>query len=205
MLLDIKDIKPLRGKLTSNLWENSQIGLPLTLFYSIEIPLEPFDSGHTYVDQPTSTSIVIEWIKFISPSTGQNERNWKALAGSEYLISYEDNTGEGSIYLGSEHCQLNSIIRFLSLNDITFDIELTLAVDFNIEAINLDSNGQFTIKTQVDYEGLLLYDNNSLPTFSTTNEPMSIVSDFIDKTVYEPELTIYENPHVQWRQLRPRK
>jgi len=205
MPLDIKDIKPLRGKLTSNLWENSHIGLPLTLFYSIEIPLEPFNSGHTYVDQPISTSIIIEWIKFINSTTGQNERNWKALTRNEYLISYEDDTAEGSIYLGTEHCQFNSLIRFLSLTDTTFDIELTLAVEFNIEADKLDENGQFTIKTQVDYEGLLLYDNNLLPTFSNINEPMNIISDFVDKTVYEPRLTNYENPHVQWRQLRPIK
>ena len=205
MPLDVRDIKPLRGKLTSNLSENSHIGLPLTLFYSIEIPLEPFDSGHTYVDQPTSTSIVIEWIKFINTVTGQNERNWKDLAGNKYLISYDNDTGEGSIYLGSEHCQFNSLFRFLSLTDTTFDIELTLAVEFNIEANNLDENGQFSIKAQVDYEGLLLYDNNSLPTFSKFNEPMTIISDFVDETAYEPELTNYDNPHVQWRQLRPRK
>lgn len=205
MPLDVRAIKPLKGQLTSNLWENSHIGLPLTLFYSIEIPLEPFDSGHTYVDQPTSTSIVIEWIKFLNPVTGQNEKDWRALAGKEYLVSYEDDTGEGSIYLGSEHCQFNSLIRFLSLTDTTFDIELTLGVNFNIDTEGLDDNGQFTIKARADYEGLLLYDNNSLPSFSKFNEPMTIISDFVDKTAYEPKLTNYENPQVQWRQLRPRK
>jgi hypothetical protein len=204
MPLDVRDIKPLKGQLTANLWENSHIGLPLTLFYSIEIPLEPFDSGHTYVDQPTTTSIVMEWIKFLNPATGQNEKNWRALAGKEYLISYEDGTGEGSIYLGSEHCQFNSFIRFVSLTDKTFDIELALRVDFNIETANLDENGQFAIKTQVEYQGLLLYDNASLPTFSKTSEPMTIISNLVDKTAYEPELMKYDNPHVQWRQLRPK-
>ncbi|MBX3255352.1 MAG: hypothetical protein KF862_14520 [Chitinophagaceae bacterium] len=204
MPLDTKDIRPLKGLFTSNLWENSHIGLPLTLFYSIEIPLEPFDSGHAYVEQPTSTSIVIEWIKFLNPATGQNEANWKNLVGNEYLISYDDDTGEGSIYLGSEHCQFNSTIRFLSLTGTTFDIELSLAVDFNIETINLNQNGQFSIKVPVDYQGLLLYDNNSLPTFSKTSEPMTLISNFVDKTSYEPELKMYENPHIQWRQLKPR-
>ena len=153
MPLDIHEIKPLKGQLSSNLFENESIGLPLTLFFTIEIPLEAFDSGHDYVEQPTSTSIVMEWIRFVDPGAGKPETDWKNLTGKEYEISYEEDTGEGSIYLGSEHCPFNSRIRFLSLSGRTFDIEITLTVDFNIDTIHLDDDGGFTIRTELDYTG----------------------------------------------------
>ncbi len=203
MPLDIHNIQPLQGEFSCNLWENSYTGLPLTLFYAIEIPLSPFDSGHDYVTQPTSTSILMEWLKFTDPTTGLNESNWKNLARKEFLITYENNTGEGSIYLGSEHCQFNSSIKFLSLENTTFNIELTLNVGFNIDTIHLNDNGQFTISAQVDFKGLLLYDNKSLPTVAKAENPMKLISTFIDISVYQDNLTIYENPHVEWRQLKP--
>ena len=204
MPLDINKIQPQKGIFSCNLWENSHIGLPLTLFYSIEIPLLPFDTGHDYVDQPASTSIMMEWLKFTNPTTGQNEANWRSLTGKEFLISYEGDTGEGSIYLGSEHCQFNSRIKFLSLHGTTFDIELTLNVAFNIDTINLADNGEFTINTQVDFKGLLLYDNKSLPTVATTKNEIELIGNFIDIDAYQANLTLYDNPHVKWRQLIPR-
>ena len=33
---------------------------------------------------------------------------------------------------------------------------------------------------------------------------MNIISNFIDKTAYKQELIKYENPDVQWRQLKPK-
>lgn len=203
MPLDINKIQPQKGTFSCNFWENDYTGLPLTLFYAIEIPLAPFDTGHDYVTQPASTSIVMEWLKLANPATNANEKNWKNLAGKEFSISYEDGTGEGSIYLGTEHCPFNSTIRFTALNNTTFDIEITLKVDFNIETLNLGSDGKFKINTQVDFKGLLLYDNNSLPAFANTDKPMEIIEKFIDKEAYRSQLTDYDNPHVKWRLLKP--
>ena len=42
-------------------FENPHIDLERTLFHRITIPLEAFDSGHDYVEQPTETEIVLEW------------------------------------------------------------------------------------------------------------------------------------------------
>ncbi|HRG91698.1 MAG TPA: hypothetical protein PLZ10_02060 [Chitinophagaceae bacterium] len=204
MPLDIHKIQPQKGEFSCNLWENAHIGLPLTLFYSIEIPILPFDTGQNYVDQPASTSIMMEWLKFANPITESNEKNWKNLTGKEFEITYEDGTGEGSIYLGNEHCQFNSRIKFLDLQDTTFDILLTLHVAFNIDTINLPENGEFIIATQVEFKGLLLYDNQSLPTVALTQNEIELISGFIDITTYQSQLTNYNNPHVHWRQLKPR-
>lgn len=55
-------------------FENESIGLNKTLFYRITIPLEPFDSGLEYEEQPLSTEIVLDWyeLKLENP----DELNW---------------------------------------------------------------------------------------------------------------------------------
>ena len=205
MTLDIQDIKPEKGTLKCNLWENSNIELPLTLYYSIEIPLEPFNSGHDYVRQPVKTNIGIDWIKFSDKSNLQNERNWKSLVGQTFTLSYNDESAEGSIYLGSEHCQFNSQITFLSLSGTVFEIELVLNVDFNIDTVNLPENGNFAIKTQLDFQGLLLYPDSSLPTIASAKDVMTILSNFIDMSSYNQNFDNYDNPNVKWRQLKPKR
>lgn len=205
MSLDITQINPLKGRFYCTLFENASIGLPLALYYSIEIPLQTFNSGHNYVSQPVDTSFAIEWIRFIDQSNNIQEKNWKSLAGREFELSFDNETAESSIYLGAEHCQFNSIINFLLLTDITFDIELQMAINFNIDTINLDETGFVKIKTQLDFEGLILYDSKYLPSFKNQTSPLEIIGKFIDLNVYEPMLTKYENPNVDWKQLRPKR
>jgi hypothetical protein len=204
MTLDIKDIQPLKGQMSCNLWENSHIGLPLTLYYSIEIPLKPFNSGHDYADQPDETTIMIEWAIFSDGQNEHQERNWKNLVGRQFNLSYNDETAEGSIYIGTEHCQFNSQINFLSLTGATFDIELKMAIDFSIETSNLDADGFVTIKTQVDYDGLRIY-HTQLPSFQKAENQHALIGKFIDLNVYQTDLTNFGNENVDWKHLKSRQ
>jgi hypothetical protein len=204
MTLNINDIHPLKGELSCHLWENSHTNLPLTLFYSIEIPLQPFNSGHDYVDQPTDTTIMIEWILFRDGQNNHQERNWKNLLGRKFNLSYNDETAEGSIYLGAEHCQFNSEISFLSLSGTTFEIELKMAVDFNIETSNLDEDGLVKIRTHVDFDGLRIY-HTQLPTLQRTDNQRALINKFIDSNVYNADITRYENNTVNWKHIKPRQ
>ena len=86
MSLNINKIIPLKGQLRCNLFENISVGLPLTLYYSIEIPLRKFNNGHDYVSQPVETSIVIDWIRFIGKVDNIQEKNWTELVGREFEL-----------------------------------------------------------------------------------------------------------------------
>jgi hypothetical protein len=203
LTLNINDIQPLKGKMSCSLWENSHTNLPLTLFYSIEIPLQAFDSGHDYVDQPTNTSIMIEWITFRSGQSEHQEQNWKNLVGRQFSLSYDDQTAEGSIYLGTEHCLFNSEIKFVSLDGFTFEIELKMGIDFNIEISNLESDGLVKIRANVDYDGLHVC-HTQLPTFQKSNNQLDLIAKFIDLSVYQADFMQFDNPDVDWKHLKPK-
>jgi hypothetical protein len=203
MSLDVKMIKPLNGSMNCYIIENKFTGLPMSLFYSIEIPLEKFDTGHDYVEQPSETSIAIDWILFKDAAGPGQEKNWKKLVGKKFNLSYEDKSAEGSIYLGSEHCYLNCEILFGNLTETVFDIEIVMAIDYNIETINLDPDGLLRLSAKLNFEGLRLTDAQ-LPPFQNDAERMQFVNGFIEPSVYNSKLVECANEYNKWRQLIPK-
>ena len=204
MPFDIKQISPLPGTMYSVLWENSHINLPLSLFYSIEIPLQPFDTGHVYVDQPAETSFVIEWIRFRNEQNMEQEKSWKNLLNRKFALSYDDGNAEGSIYLGSEHCQFNSLLKFNKLNGAVFDIELAMDIHFNIDTINLQEDGLVKTAVTVEYEGLKLFPPEMLPSFQNEKDPMNLIGSFIDLSIYDSVLMPEGIGETQWKRLKPK-
>lgn len=202
MPLDISKIIPQKGQMFCVLLENDSIGMPLQLFYFIEIPLKEFDTGHEYVEQPSKTTFAIDFIRFLDNQKRQ-ERNWKNLAHKDFLLSYEEDTAEGCVYLGSEHCQFDSHLSFSSLREGIFDIELSVAIDFNIETINLNKDGLVKIRTQIEFEGLKLYPPEMLPSFKDVYDPISIIREYIDLAVFQNKLKPYKVHDSEWMQLEP--
>ena len=200
MFINIADIRPKKGVLNCYLWENEQIDLPLSLYYSFNIPLEikcqPLDTS-------IITSIVIEWAILIDSYESQQEKNWKQLVNLNFELNYNDESAEGSIYLESEHCRLNAEIRFINLNKYTFDIELTIAANFNIDVNGLDKNGCFSIKTQLDFDGLHIYPSQ-LPSYQSAIDPMAIIGNYIDLKEYVSEIIQYEDHNIDSLHLKPK-
>lgn len=194
MELNIKDIQPLNGYMNCYLFENPHNDLPLRLYYMVEIPIHPFNTGHEYVNQPFSTKFIIDWIIFNDEKNRVQERNWKNLVGKTFNLSYENQNAEGTIYLGTEHCQLNTEMHFLSLSETTFDVELKMDINFNIKTKNLDSDKRVKIKTQVDFEGLKVC-HNKLPTFQKAISKMALTKKFVDLSVYQTEFRDFKTKH----------
>lgn len=134
--------KAKRGQAEKYWFENENIGLAKTLFHRITIPLEPFDSGLEYEQQPVETEIVIEWLNL-------GLKNPDDLDGVE-LSQTEKGIGETTIYVGSAHnwCE----IEYLKLNRIQgniYNIQGKLLIDFETEGVG--ENEIFEFETLIEY------------------------------------------------------
>ncbi len=85
----------LPGRIEHYWFENEHIGLKRTRFHRIVIPIEPFDSGLEYVQQPEHTELVIDWINLGIVDPGD-------LDGVTIAMGVTPDV-EASIYIGSAH------------------------------------------------------------------------------------------------------
>ena len=87
--------QPLEWRISHYWFENEHIGLKRTRFHRIQIPFEPFNSGLDYVEQPESTSLVIEWL--VLPVADPAKLEGVHVSASTAPVM------EASIYLGGAH------------------------------------------------------------------------------------------------------
>ena len=141
--LTVTLFKPRRGSLDAHLFDNPHIGLPLTLFYRIEIPLEPFD----FQDEPQETSVRMDFIKFAVSS-------WRQLPGREFRFPVNPEEGyiDGSIYLGHAHNPADTTrIAFGDLNGNVLTATFDITFDFTFEG-GASKLGVFSVSWPVELE-----------------------------------------------------
>ncbi len=129
------------GKVEAYWFENENIGLKKTLFHRITIPLEPFDSGLDYEEQPLSTEMVLDWYEL-------NLENPAELDGTN--LSHESYPeAEGSVYVGCAHnwCDVKDL-RFSKTDNGGYEIIGAVIVEFENEGVA--QNEPFTFKTTVE-------------------------------------------------------
>lgn len=124
-------------------FENENIGLPRTLFYRITIPLQAFDSGLEYEDQPVETEIVIEWLQL--DLTDMDDLDHVQVSSKKY------EKVECSIYLGWVHniCEILQL-DFEKIEGNDYRITGEIYIDFEWEKIA--KNEKFSFQTIVSYE-----------------------------------------------------
>ena len=136
-------VRPLPGRIAHYWFENERIGLKKTRFHRIEIPFEPFNSGLSYVPQPESTSLVVEWLELDVPDPGN-------LAGVR--VSAESAPSmEATIYLGAAHNWFHISSLSLSQDGPIFSISCNGTVDFENEGVA--KNEAFSLKASARYIG----------------------------------------------------
>ncbi|MBB1319925.1 hypothetical protein H5123_20090 [Shewanella sp. SR43-4] len=132
--------KALKGSIEAYWFENENIGLENTQFHRISIPLEPFDSGLDYEEQPVKTEIILDWYKLgISSPDDLDGLNLKH-------ESYPD--AEGSIYVGTAHnwCDVKKLEIF-KIEDASFCVVGEIYVEFENEGVA--KNELFKFETNV--------------------------------------------------------
>ena len=114
---------PMNGKIEIYFYENKSIGLKKTLFHRIYIPIEPFNSGLDYEQQPVETEIVIEWMNL----------NLNDPTNLDGIILDEDNLkgSETTLYLGSVHnpCLIKEMI-FQKVKNNSYETKGSILIDF---------------------------------------------------------------------------
>ncbi|MCF7954605.1 MAG: hypothetical protein K9M75_02270 [Phycisphaerae bacterium] len=132
----------LPGTVESYWFENEHIGLKKTLFHRVSIPLEAFNSGLEYEEQPVETTIEFEWFNLgLSDPGNLNDINMSNEIYPE---------GEASVYVGNAHnwCDVKKLL-FTSVGDNKFKVEGELFIKFEIEGVA--KNEDFNFETTVTY------------------------------------------------------
>ena len=126
-------------------FENEKNGLKRTLFHRIVIPLEPFDSGLEYEEQPVRTEIVIEWLDF--RLTDPDDLDQLEITSEKYKDA------EASVYVGCAHnlCEIKKI----SLNRLEKDIyQAAGEILVNFENEGVGQNEIFSFHTTIRHKGI---------------------------------------------------
>jgi hypothetical protein len=138
--------RPKSGQMRAHLFQNPHIRLAPTLFYDITIPLEPFDSGLEWEEQPVHTEFRLEFMKLPM-------KDWRDLDGKSFEVAQDD--ADGSIYLGSAHNPVNvRRIQFTRLGETTLRINCSLLCDFESERIA--DSVMLELTTEVEFKGLMV-------------------------------------------------
>ena len=111
--------------MTARVFDNPSLGLKPTLFFDIEIPLEPFqfDGGIQ------RTKVRLDFIRL--PVS-----DWRDVQGHEYRFPVNPKQGyiDGSVYLGNVHIPADvTLIRFGQLLDRVIVAELEIHFDLEVE------------------------------------------------------------------------
>jgi hypothetical protein len=137
-LIDLQSkTKAKEGTIEHYWFENEHIGLKNTLFHRITIPLEPFDSGLDYVEQPEDTLLIIEWINL-------GLKDPSLLAGVE-ITSEATEDVEASVYIGAAHnwTDIHSL-RLKELAPNKYEIRGKVTVEFENEMVAKNEDFEFT-------------------------------------------------------------
>ncbi len=143
--IDTFKAKP--GKMHAYLFQNPHIGLAPTLFYSITIPLEPFEfsSDFEWEEQPVHTEFIFDFVQL-------PVKDWRDLDGKSFELTQDDS--DGSIYLYAHNPVTIRWIKFTRLGKTTLRIDCELVCNFVFE---MEFDGAVVeLTTEVEFEGLVI-------------------------------------------------
>ncbi len=117
-----------QGTIESYWFENENIGLKNTLFHRITLPLQEFDSGIEYEEQPVNTEIVLEWYALgLKDPTKLDGLN----------LSHKNfPNAEASVYLGSAHNWCNVLeLEVSEKGPLVFELKGRINIEFENERV----------------------------------------------------------------------
>ncbi|UTW61013.1 hypothetical protein KFE98_13420 [bacterium SCSIO 12741] len=131
-----------KGTVQMNWFENESINLPKTLYHHLTFPIEAFDSGIDYVEQPEETELHIDQLNL-------QLSNPRDLDGCE-LSQQSHPEIECSIYLGWRHNPCDVLgLKINRTEGNTYQVTGKLKVDFEFEGVA--QNEIFTFSATAEF------------------------------------------------------
>lgn len=120
------EVVPSEGALTARIFENEHIGLKPTLFFDIDIPLEPFQ----FKGERVSTSVELNFIRLPVAN------DWREIAGQsyEFPVNPEEGYIDGSVYLDAAHNPADATrLAFGDIESGRISVKVQVTFDFTSE------------------------------------------------------------------------
>lgn len=182
--IPIAQFKAQPGTLQARLFENEHIAMPLSLFYDVHIPLEPFEIGSKRARERVETTFRLEFIPLPVP-------DWRQLGGQVFSLKPDD--ADGSLYLGGAHNPVDiREMHFLRVGDGVFHLDCTVFCDFDSEGVS--KNAVVQLATQIQFLGLRLEPDQITPTAPALDQFRARAQTLVNLDAYEsmPTITPYE-------------
>jgi hypothetical protein len=172
-------LNPLQGVINALIFENTFICLSRTLFFQIEIPLEPINMAHISdenLGENQTTSFRLDWIKL-------NVSSLKELENKSFTFPINPEQGyiDGSIYLFDVHniVDVTKITFGECINQI-IPFKITLRIDFEQEGTNYATTKYMDFETELVLGELLISTDILNPKIEILEYAKPLVQQFID-------------------------
>ena len=180
----VKILKPVTGTLNALIFENTFIDLPKTLFFQIEIPLEPIDLtkiGSENESENYNTSFRLDGIKL-------DIKNLQELENKTFTFSINPEEGyiDGSIYLFDVHNIVDvTSITFGKFKNQVLPLKIILRIDFELEGTGYATTEYLDYETELALGELLIATDILQPVRKNLKNAKSLVQQFIDIEHFE--------------------
>jgi hypothetical protein len=181
MVLDsfpTEKIAPMAGSISCMVFENKAIELTRAVYFSIEVPLRPFDLDGNNVD----TKFELEFIHV-------PVRRFVELSGKRKSFPLNPDPGyvDGSIYLLGAHTPVDlPLVQFADVSGLQMRVWLDLAVAFEVEHTGY-RNTRIEIWTTLTFTGARV-PRRLLSAGDSADDASRVLAEFMELSDYRPPI-----------------
>jgi hypothetical protein len=172
-------LKPSEATLNATIFENSFINLAKTLFFKIEIPLQPIDMAklcEDITDKNYQTSIQLDWIQL-------NIKNLKELENKTFTFPLNPEIGyiDGSVYLFDVHNIVDATrLTFGEFKNQKILLKTTLRIDFELEGTDYATTKYLDFETELNLGELSIATDILTPTQENFENAEALVQRYME-------------------------
>ena len=158
------------GNIYAHLFENSQVGVPRNLYWSVTVPLLPVE----WEEDEYECLLTCEWITWPI-------KEWTQLNGASLATSTNASLIESSLYFVEHHpVHIDRLELRKAAGGARFSV--VVAGEFDLEGFGeLDGkNIRFAVQREVDFEGIVVVPGNLSPKPQSASDVLQVLSPYVE-------------------------